>query len=130
MLENRKCQECGNALMGRSDQKFCDYLCRNAFGNKKRNKKESVVISLNRKLRQNWTILKSVNPEGKTTIRKEYLKAQGYDFRYFTNVYKTRSNRLYYFCYDYGVCALDSDTDHVMVVSWQPYMEKYQPPIA
>jgi hypothetical protein len=34
---------------------------------------------------------------------------KGFDFKYFTHVYKTKEGRVYYFCYEYGYLPLEHD---------------------
>lgn len=128
------CLCCGNELKGgRSDRKFCNSSCRSHYHNKTRLDAEQSLRKINNILRHNWKILKRLNPKGYTTLRKSYLIEQGYDFNYFTNVYKTQSNRLYYFCYDVGIAEVDSklnEPQKINIVEWQSYMDTYQVPIA
>lgn len=77
---------------------------------------------LNASLRKNRSILKQASPEGKTTIRRQVLQLAGFDFHYFTHLYRTRQGNTYNFCYDYGYLLLDDEK--VLIVNWQPYMEK------
>jgi hypothetical protein len=57
---------------------------------------------------------------GKTTIRKDYLPMQGFNFNHFTHQYKTNKGNTYYFCYDYGYLLLADEK--VLLVNWQSYM--------
>jgi len=75
---------------------------------------------LNKTLRRNRKILKQFNPEGKTTIRTEYLKRLDFDFRYFTHTFTTKNNNEYRFCYEYGYLKIDEEK--TLIVNWQPYM--------
>lgn len=114
------CKTCGSILIGRTDKKFCDAQCRSSFNGIKKRKHEALIIEINKTLRKNRKILKQFNPEGKTTIRKEYLDKLGYDFRYHTHSYTTKANNVYHFCYDYGYFKIDEEK--VLIVNWQPYM--------
>jgi len=58
-------------------------------------------------LRKNRRILKSLNPNGKAKVSKQTLLANGFNFKYFTNVYKTKGGWVYYFCFEYGYLPLD-----------------------
>ena len=119
----RKCKSCGEPLVGRSDKKFCDDQCRNTFNSKIKRENEEFMLSINKHLRINRKILKQLNPEGKTTIRKEYLSQLGFNFRYFTHTYKSKGGNVYKFCYEYGYFEIDADK--VLIINWQPFMEKY-----
>ena len=117
----KKCKYCNSTLQGRSDKKFCDNQCRNSFNNIKKRKNEKLITETNKTLRRNRKILKQFNPEGKTTIKKEYLEKMGFDFNYHTHIYTTTNNNMYRFCYEYGYLILDEEK--VLIVNWQPYMK-------
>ena len=117
----RKCINCGETIIGRSDKKFCSDQCRYMFNNKIKRQNEKLILDINKTLRKNRKILKKFNPEGKTTIRTEYLVKLGFDFRYFTHTFKTKNNNEYRFCYEYGYLNLDDEK--TLIVNWQPYMD-------
>ncbi|MDX5438001.1 MAG: hypothetical protein LPK03_12440 [Pontibacter sp.] len=77
---------------------------------------------INNKLRHNRQVLQRASPEGKTTLRREVLQLAGVDFRHFTHLYRTKNGNTYHFCYDYGYLLLEDEK--VLIVNWQPYMEK------
>ncbi len=108
-MEQRKCMECGEPLRGRADQKFCSDACRNAFNNQKLAGSTNFMRKINRTLKKNHLILKSLNPNDKTTTFKSVLQKQGFNFNYFTHIYKTKTGRVYYFCYDQGFSALENN---------------------
>ena len=72
--------------------------------------------------------MKTINPQGKATVRKEYLKSRGYDFSYFTHIYKSKKGNVYFFCYDVGL--MEVKNTHVCIVNWQEFMNNYTIPIA
>ena len=117
------CQVCGQAFLGRSDKKYCSDQCRAVLNNrrKKSDTGECMILDLNRILGKNRSILKIMSPLGKTTTRQEYLVLQGFDFRYHTHQYQTRTGNTYYFCYDFGYLLLPGEK--VLLVNWQPYMQ-------
>lgn len=100
-MKTKKCLSCSKELTGRIDKKFCDTYCRNQFHNRNKEKYEYTIKEINKLLRKNRSILAYFCPSGKTTIRKEIAEEMGYDFSYFTNVIKFKSQN-YFFCYDYG----------------------------
>jgi len=105
----RYCLECGTRLMGRVDKKFCNDQCRNNYNNKLNKDENSVMTTINRTLRKNRRILKELNPNGKIKIKRTSLEKSGFNFKYFTNVYKTKEGKVYYFCYEYGYLPLEKD---------------------
>ena len=47
-MEKRRCLECNEEIIGRSDKKFCDDQCRNAYNNKKGSEKIMIVKKINK----------------------------------------------------------------------------------
>ena len=101
-MNDRKCLECFEQLRGRTDQKFCSDQCRSSYNNKQYVESNTAIRTINRILRRNYTILSTLNSEGKTTAAKSDLQKKGYRFDYFTNINTTRNNQSNYFCYDHG----------------------------
>lgn len=103
------CLECGEKIIGRSDKKFCNDACRNAYNNKQNKDSNNFMRNVNNKLRKNYRILGELNIDGKTKVLKSRLNGLGFDFDYFTNfkVYKNGSE--YKFIYDYGYKLLEDD---------------------
>ena len=117
MSDDRFCRECGEALQGRADKKFCDDQCRSNYNNKANNVDIAEVRNINSILRRNRRILGSViSSEGKAKIPKGKLQEQGFNFRYFTHTYTTQKGNIYKLCYDYAYLQLDDES--VMVVKW------------
>ncbi|NDK56663.1 hypothetical protein [Pontibacter fetidus] len=122
--ENRSCLQCGSVMTGRVDKKFCSDQCRATAGNRRKDQDigEQLIKEINLRLRRNRYLLHRLSPEGKTTLRREVLEQAGFDFRYFTYLYRTQKGNTYYFCYDYGYLLLEDEK--VLIVNWQPYMER------
>ena len=108
-MEQRLCLECGEALRGRADQKFCNDLCRNAYNNKKLSGSTNYMRKINRILKKNHAILEELNPEDKTTAFRSTLEKHEFNFEYFTHIYTTQAGRVYYFCYDQGYSELENN---------------------
>jgi len=119
-MENT-CKECEIPLAGRLDKKFCSDQCRYLYNNRRKRQHEVAILNVNQVLRRNRSILKSLNPVGKTTVRKALLENKGFDFKFFTHTYRTKSGALYYFVYEYGY-GLEQD-DKIVLVTFQPYMD-------
>ena len=118
---NQKCLNCDDSYVGRSDKKFCSDQCRNTFNNKVKRENEKLILEINKTLRRNRKILKQFNPEGKTTIRREYLDKLGFNFNFHTHTFITNNNNTYKFCYEYGYLEIDSIK--VLIINQQPYMK-------
>ncbi|AZA89668.1 hypothetical protein EG344_20940 [Chryseobacterium sp. G0162] len=103
------CLECGEKIIGRSDKKFCNDACRNAYNNKQNKDSTNLMRNINNKLRKNYRILVEVNIDGKTKIAKSKLESLGFDFDYFTNLKVYKNGSEYKFIYDYGYKLLEED---------------------
>lgn len=106
----KKCLQCGDAVRGRADKKFCCDDCRTAYNNEVNRDANNFVSKINRILRTNRRILEKMNPKGKAKVKKEQLQTAGFNFSYYTNVYETKKGRVYKFCYDHGYIQLDEYT--------------------
>lgn len=105
----RLCLECGEPFKGRIDKKFCSDICRIAFNNRRNSDQIDYIRNINNILRKNRRILMSMNPTGKNKVSLGKLKAKGFDFDYFTSIYKTREGAQYYYCYDQGYLPIEKD---------------------
>lgn len=108
MLQAKNCLSCGDLIKGRSDKKFCSDQCRNNFHNQE-NQKNEYIKQVNAILKKNRKILESLNPDGKAKVNKEKLLTKGFQFKYYTNVYKTSTGNIYYFCYEHGYLPIEND---------------------
>lgn len=116
------CKECGKPLVGRIDKKFCNDQCRFLYNNKKKRVHEAAILNINQILRKNRTIIKSLNPVGKTTVRRSLLKNMGFSFDFFTHIYRTEKGTTYYFNYDFGYMLIEDEK--IVLVTYQDYMNK------
>jgi len=103
------CPECGDQIIGRADKKFCCDACRNTHNNALNKDSKNLVRNINNRLRKNYRILESLNPDGKTKITKEKLLRLGFNFEFFTNIYTTKTGSVYFYLYDQGYLALEND---------------------
>lgn len=106
---DRICPECGDAILGRADKKFCSDQCRNTFNNSQKRDSTNYMRNVNNILKKNRLILMALNPNGKTKLHRDKLQARGFNFNYFTNTYTTKIGTVYYFCYEYGYLSLEGD---------------------
>ncbi len=109
----KTCLCCDKPLKGRVDKKFCDDYCRNNYNNhlKAKSYHSNYVRNINNTLLKNRRILESILPAGNDTAKanKDKLQRLGFSFNYFTHLYTTKSNKTYFYCYDYGYLPLESD---------------------
>lgn len=108
------CLECNEKVIGRSDKKFCNDQCRNAYNNKLEIGNKSLVRNINNALKRNYKILCGINSSGKTKVVKTVLEEKGFNFNLFTSIYETKTGNKYYYCYDEGYLLLESN--HVLLV--------------
>ena len=109
-MEERQCLECGDAMYGRIDKKFCSDQCRNTFNNRQNSDSNNYVRNVHNLLRRNRRILEELNPDGKSKTTRNKLTEKGFDFNYHTSTYTTKAGATYYFCYEYGYLPLEGDT--------------------
>jgi predicted nucleic acid-binding Zn ribbon protein len=105
----KRCPECGEAIVGRADKKFCSDMCRNAWNNKQKRKVNNYTRKINGILRRNRQILDELVPGDKYTVHRDMLLKRGFQFDYHTHIYRTKTGRLYYFCYEMGYLPIDND---------------------
>jgi len=108
-MEKRKCIECGEVLLGRSDQKFCNDHCRNAYNNRIDVDTKKLIRNTNNRLRKNYKTLLTLNPLGKTKVTRLRLHSNNFDFNFFTSIYRTKAGKTYYYVYDQGYLELEND---------------------
>lgn len=120
----RNCLECGKNLKGRAGKKYCDSACKSAYHNRNKSYGEITIMQVNRMIRHNRAILKTLSPQGKATVRKEVLDQMGYDFRYFSGIFKTSGN-IYYLVYDYAFAPIfEKEVEKALIVQRQEYMDR------
>ena len=107
--QSRRCLECGEALKGRSDKKFCSDYCRNTYNNKVNRDSKNLIRNVNNHLRKNYRILSELNPGGKTKVKRRVLLQKNFDFELFTSIYVTRTGSQYFYVYDQGYLELEND---------------------
>ncbi len=107
MIKN--CLECGEKVIGRSDKKFCNDQCRNAYNNKLEVGNKSLVRNINNALKKNYKILCELNTTGKTKVSRKTMDEKGFHFHLFTSIYNTKTGNQYYYCYDEGYLLLENE---------------------
>ncbi|HLW15055.1 MAG TPA: hypothetical protein VKX30_06120 [Flavobacteriaceae bacterium] len=113
--DERNCLECGMRLLGRLDKRFCNDSCRNTFNNAKNRVKNALIKRTNTQLRKNYQILTKYNTTDKTTVAKQTLSLEGFNFELFTSIYITKANKTYYFVYDQGYLPIHDGKRYLLV---------------
>ena len=122
MDEFKKCEACGEPVIGRSDKRFCDDSCRNAHNYSKNRTTSNYVRKVQAILKRNRRILEHLNPEGKTKKHRDHLAENGYNFNYHTNTSSTRKGTRYVFCFEQGYAELENGW--LLLVRRDEYLER------
>ncbi|MDY0905714.1 hypothetical protein [Pedobacter sp. CFBP9032] len=105
----RLCLDCGDAVKGRTDKKFCDDSCRNNYNNRIKSENGMVFNSINVILKKNRKLLSTFNPDGKVKVSKKKMLTAGFNFEYHTHTYQAKNGNKYVFCYEFGYLALSNE---------------------
>ncbi len=108
-MEIKKCLECEEKVIGRIDKKFCSDYCRNSYNNKVNKDSKNLIRNTNNRLRKNYKILTDLNISGKTKVSRRKLFDKGFDFKFITSFYQTKTGNIYYYVYDQGYLELESE---------------------
>jgi len=102
--EIKYCTYCDTTIRGRSDKKFCNDSCRNSYHNEMNKEPFTIVNTINRKLKRNRRILQLLLSEHKDVreLNREDLLNYGFNFRYFTHIFKDKSEKAFHYCYEFG----------------------------
>ena len=122
----RICPVCHTEFDGRADKKFCCDQCRNTYNNQLKQEDNSLTYKTNRLLKKNRQILADMyqkmdkSDKERHSVLKDKLAKEGFKFDYMTNIYKTKTDKIYYYCYDYGYYV---DSDFVVIVRKKEYVD-------
>lgn len=108
---DRTCLYCDKPLRGRTDKKYCDDYCRNAYNNAAKAPSYNLVRNINNQLAKNRRLLEEcISPgEEMAKVPKDKLLAKGFATKYSTHTYTNKKGNIYFFCYDYGYLPLEGD---------------------
>jgi predicted nucleic acid-binding Zn ribbon protein len=113
-MDNKHCPECGKALFGRVDKRFCSDICRHSNNNRQRTLNGVVINNINSILRRNRSILASLNPIEPIEVRKEKLYDKGFNFSYITSVDFNTEGGVRFYCYEYGYFVKEENLIYVV----------------
>ncbi len=118
MTPIKNCLQCGQALRGRLDKKFCDDHCRSNFNNLRNSDVTSTMRNINYLLRKNRRILAELaTRNGQCNIPIDRLQQRGFDFRYHTHSILCEQGKLYKTCYDYAYTLLDEKLVSICLIN-------------
>ncbi len=114
MLDQKEapiCLKCKKPVKGRSDKKFCDDYCRAAYNNELKSAANNNIRNVNNALGKNRRILESLLPDGEATAKanRDKLIEKGFQFKYHTHIYNTKTDKTYFYCYEYGYLPLENN---------------------
>jgi predicted nucleic acid-binding Zn ribbon protein len=101
----RQCLACGKALLvGRSDKKYCNDICRTAYSNDKKGNENKEIRTIFLALKRNRNILKRLRGEKESIlISEQVLVHSGFIFDYHTHYFTSETQKnTFTFCFDYG----------------------------
>ncbi len=121
----KKCPNCQEEIIGRTDKKFCSVYCKSSFHyQQNKNHPDKIFTKIDKQLRLNRALLKSFNKGGKSIVRKDILLKEGFNPKYFTHYWKNKNSEVYLFCYEFGYLKKkERNIEKFILVTWQPYME-------
>lgn len=109
MSKNMTCIYCNESIKGRSDKKFCNDHCRSAHNSSNNGSRNNLIKATHKTLQKNRIILQTLNATGKCKVSRKTLKEKGFDFSYFTGIYRTGKGANYVFCYEMGYLSLRNE---------------------
>lgn len=111
----KKCQNCGTPLHGRSDKKFCSIACKNVFNFAQRQATKSDVKEIDAYLHRNREILITLMGNSvKETIDKSILTRAKFRWEYMTGIYWNKEGKMYRLIYDFA--WMDFSDQRVLIV--------------
>ena len=107
----KNCTACNKIIRGRSDKKFCNDYCRNAYNNQIKSPTNNFIRNTNNKLSKNRRILERISEDKNhfIKIKKDQLMQMGYCFDYTTQIHQNKQGKNYYFCYEYGYFTINNE---------------------
>lgn len=111
--ERGECLECGTAIYGRSDKKFCSVTCKNAYHNNILNGQKKARNRTIAALTVNYDILDKLIKNNIRTIGIDRIKELGFDENYSTGHRHGRFNRNEESCFDITYYRTDAKIFHI-----------------
>lgn len=111
--EEGNCLECGTAISGRRDKRFCSLSCKNKYNNRAQMAKRQLRAQTIAALTGNYAILEALLKEGKTGAGLEELTELGFDPAYVTGHRRGHFRHDEYACFDIWYYRTDTRIFHL-----------------
>ncbi len=102
--EGLHCLECGGAIIGRTDKKFCNLQCRNAYHSHQRSeyrrRRRATILELS----SNYAILDNMLRINKSSCPLDSLISLGFRPDLVTHIGPKTGGHLEYRCFDIAYC--------------------------
>jgi hypothetical protein len=109
------CTNCGKALHGRIDKRFCSLACKNSHNSALRRQTRSDVKEIDGYLHRNREILATILGDSKKEmIDRAVLVRAKFRWEFMTGYYINKENKMYRLVYDYA--WMDFSDQQVMIV--------------
>ena len=96
------CLHCNHNIRGRTDKKFCNDNCRNAYHNKNNHTENILIRHIKAILVRNRKILsETIGDKSVCTVNRSLLISKGFQFEFMTQMHSNKQGSFTYFCYDY-----------------------------
>ena len=118
-LTHKTCKACGHIIRGRSDKKFCNDYCRNAFNNLLKAPTGNQIRNINNQLSKNRRVLDSLLPPGEQLVMVPMIELVGMGFnkKFHTQTKTTKTGTTYFYCYDLGYLIVEEENCIIMKTS-------------
>lgn len=114
-MEQKLCLECHALLHGRTDKRFCDDGCRNAYNNRLNSQQNNYVRRITNLLKKNRRILEQqLGKEKMKKVPTSKLIDAGFVKEYHTHTLQTTKGHTYYFCFEYGYLPLEQEMNLIV----------------
>jgi hypothetical protein len=111
----KNCQQCGKALHGRTDKKFCGLACKNAFNVAQRKATRDEVKEVDAYLHRNREILATLMGDSrKEMFDRSTLSRAKFKWEFMTGIYFNKVGKMYRIIYDYA--WMDFSDQQVLVI--------------
>lgn len=111
--EEGSCLECGAAISGRRDKRFCSLRCKNKYNNRTQMIKRQMRARTIAALTGNYTVLEALLNEGKTGAGLDELSELGFDPAYVTCHRRSTFRHDEYACFDIWYYRTDTRIFHL-----------------
>jgi len=107
----KTCKQCGKILSGRSDKIFCSVSCKNTYHKNLRKNTDKAVVTINKILHRNRSILYEImkDKKGQIKINRRILDNKKFNYKYHTHFYVNSKGKTYYYVYDYAWMSFSDD---------------------